>query len=192
MRRMFLPLLAMATLVAAACTSSAPAAWTYPPSADEAVAGPTSAASAAPEASAPPTSGDVLGALEIQSIDLGFEPTELTVDKAGRYAVTLTNAGQIPHDIAFPDGTKGVANAGKPHGNRRSYRANPPRRRSHQARRSAHLPRGWTSATCVKVLLWSKCSSMWATSMPCGASARNAADRAPCTTSPRNASAPSP
>jgi nitrite reductase (NO-forming) len=113
MRRTILPLLAMATIVAAACTSSAPAAWTYPPAAEEAVAGPTSGPSAAPDASSAPTSGEVLGALEIQAIELGFEPTELSVDVPGRYAITLTNAGQIPHDIAFPDGTKGVANAGE-------------------------------------------------------------------------------
>ena len=57
--------------------------------------------------------GQVLGTLEITSIDLGFEPKELIVDTPGAYEVTLTNDGAIPHDITFPDGQKVVAESGE-------------------------------------------------------------------------------
>ena len=108
MRTKLLLLAALAMLVIAACSSGSTTAWTYPPE----TAGGGTAPTAAP-ASAEPASADVLGALEVNAIDLGFEPTELSVPKPGRYAVTLINAGQIPHDIMFPDGTKGTANAGE-------------------------------------------------------------------------------
>ena len=108
MRTKLLLLAALAMLVIAACSSASTTAWTYPPE----TAGGGTAPTAAP-ASAEPASADVLGALEVNAIDLGFEPTELSVPKPGRYAVTLINSGQIPHDIMFPDGTKGTANAGE-------------------------------------------------------------------------------
>ncbi len=108
MRTKLLLLATLAILVIAACSSANTTAWTYPP---ETAGGGT--APTAPPASAEPVSADVLGALEINAIDLGFEPTELSVPEPGRYAVTLINAGQIPHDIMFPDGTKGTANAGE-------------------------------------------------------------------------------
>lgn len=54
-------------------------------------------------------SGDVLGNLEVHAVDIGYKPTDLTVDKPGRYNVTLINDGAIEHDIAFVNGTKIVA-----------------------------------------------------------------------------------
>jgi nitrite reductase (NO-forming) len=56
-------------------------------------------------------SGEVLGTLEIHSFDMGFKPATLEVEQPGRYTVKLINDGAIPHDIAFPDGAKVVANA---------------------------------------------------------------------------------
>jgi nitrite reductase (NO-forming) len=56
---------------------------------------------------------DVLGTLEIHGFDLGFDPATLNVDKPGRYTITLINDGALPHDIAFPDGTKVLANGGE-------------------------------------------------------------------------------
>jgi nitrite reductase (NO-forming) len=55
----------------------------------------------------------VLGSLEVNAIDLGFEPKELSVAKAGAYEVQFKNNGAIPHDITFADGTKGAANPGE-------------------------------------------------------------------------------
>jgi nitrite reductase (NO-forming) len=52
-----------------------------------------------------------LGTLEIHSVDLGFSPTNLNVDKPGRYTVKLINDGALVHDVTFPNGTKIV---GKP------------------------------------------------------------------------------
>ena len=59
------------------------------------------------------TSNQVLGTLEIHAFEMGFKPTELTVDQPGRYEVKLINDGMILHDIKFPDGTKIEANAGE-------------------------------------------------------------------------------
>lgn len=75
-----------------------------------AINNPTSVAPAGPVAVQQPV-GAVLGTIEITSFDMGFKPETLTVDQAGRYTVKLTNTGQIPHDITFPDGTKIVADA---------------------------------------------------------------------------------
>ena len=111
MRGTYLPLAVVAMLVVAACTGTSKAGWTYPP---EPTAGTGAAPASAAPASAAPASGDVLGTLEITSVDLGFEPKELAVDKAGRYEVKLVNNGQVPHDITFSDGTKSaVANGGE-------------------------------------------------------------------------------
>ena len=57
--------------------------------------------------------GEVLGTLEITSVDLGFEPRELLVSTPGKYEVKLTNDGAIPHDITFPDGQQVVAESGE-------------------------------------------------------------------------------
>jgi nitrite reductase (NO-forming) len=123
MRRTLLSLVAVATIVVSACSSAGAATWTYPPDDPATVAASTTApaspapASAAPASASPaspaPVSGDVLGALEVQAVDLGFTPKELSVDKPGTYAVTLVNTGQVPHDITFADGTTGAANPGE-------------------------------------------------------------------------------
>jgi nitrite reductase (NO-forming) len=107
-RSRFIVLLAAAAVLAAAC---APAGhmptWTYTP-------GGANGAGATPAASSDTASGEILGTLAVASIDLAFEPKELTVEKAGRYTVELTNNGQIPHDLTLPDGTTtGLAKGGE-------------------------------------------------------------------------------
>jgi uncharacterized cupredoxin-like copper-binding protein len=103
-------MLAIASLAVAACSASAAPSWTFSPE-----AAPPAGASSAPEpTTAPPATGDVLGTLEITSVDLGFEPTELSVAEPGRYEVKLANRGEIPHDVTFADGTKtATANGGE-------------------------------------------------------------------------------
>jgi len=106
-RTRFLALAAAAALLAVACAPAAGApTWTYTPggAAGAPTPGPTQGGTAG---------GDVLGALEVDAVDLGFEPTELSVEKPGRYAVTLKNTGAIPHDITFADGQSGLANPGE-------------------------------------------------------------------------------
>jgi len=49
----------------------------------------------------------------VNAVDLGFDPKELSVPKAGAYEVHFQNAGQIPHDITFADGTTAKANPGE-------------------------------------------------------------------------------
>ena len=99
-------LVAALAIVAAACAPAAGApTWTYTPG--------SQAGAPSPAPTQGGTGGEVLGSLEIVAVDLGFEPKGLSVDKPGRYAVTLTNDGAIPHDITFADGTMGVANAGE-------------------------------------------------------------------------------
>jgi len=86
----------------AACAAPAAPKWTFVPIAG----GPGPAATTAVAA------GDVLGTIEITSKDLLFEPTHVTVAKAGRYEVRLTNAGSTLHDITFEGGVKITADAG--------------------------------------------------------------------------------
>jgi nitrite reductase (NO-forming) len=124
-RRRVLGVIAIALVTVAACTpASAGRAWTFPPVPSIEPAPPAApAASAAPAATAPPAAasaapaapagGDVLGTLEITSVDLGFQPTNLTVDAPGTYAFVLRNTGTIVHDVTFPDGTKITAQAGE-------------------------------------------------------------------------------
>jgi hypothetical protein len=45
--------------------------------------------------------GPVLGTLEVRGFDLGFEPKQLTVEKPGRYTITLVNDGSIVHDLVI-------------------------------------------------------------------------------------------
>ncbi len=120
-----LVLVAVAALAFGGCASTSAGHWTYPPVTSHAAtaqsAAPSADASAAPEspaspaaaAASPDAAGEVLGTLEVKAVDLGFDPKELSVDKAGTYAVTLTNTGSIPHDITFADGTTGVAKPGE-------------------------------------------------------------------------------
>ena len=57
------------------------------------------------------TSQTAGGTIEIHAFDLGFKPNAVTFEKPGRYTIKLVNDGAIPHDIAFPDGAKVVANS---------------------------------------------------------------------------------
>ena len=115
------------------CSSARPA-WTHVPQSAEASpaapsepASPGTAASpsgpaasgtpaASPSGSAPAAtspSGGEAGTIEIHAFDLGFDPSNLEVPEAGRYALTFVNDGGAPHDITFPDGTKLVASGGE-------------------------------------------------------------------------------
>jgi len=109
MRSRFTGFFMVLALAAAACAPAAGApTWTYTPGGE-----------AGTDAGAPPAPtqggaiGEVLGMLEVKAIDLGFEPKELSVEKAGAYEVHFTNSGAIPHDVTFADGTKGAANPGE-------------------------------------------------------------------------------
>jgi len=106
-RSRLLGILAVTALVAGACAPAAGApTWTYSPADAGAVS--TPAASQGQTAS-----GDVLGTLEVHAVDLGFEPSALSVAKAGTYEVLFKNQGALPHNITFADGTVGSANAGE-------------------------------------------------------------------------------
>jgi nitrite reductase (NO-forming) len=102
-------LLALLTVIGLVATACAPASgaptWTFTP-AGQGSPGPSTEPSAA-------AGGEVLGSLQITSVDLAFNPNKLEVDAAGRYEVTLKNDGAIGHNITFPDGTVIAADAGK-------------------------------------------------------------------------------
>jgi len=107
LRSRLLGILTVMALAAGACApaSGAPT-WTYPPGNGAAAA--TAAASQGQTAT-----GDVLGTLEVQAVDLGFEPNALSVAKPGTYEVLFKNQGALPHNITFADGTVGVAKPGE-------------------------------------------------------------------------------
>ncbi|MCU0505837.1 MAG: multicopper oxidase domain-containing protein [Chloroflexi bacterium] len=123
-RRRVLGVIAIALAVAACTPASAGRSWTFPPVPSIEPAPAVPAASAAPAATQAPAAsvapaataavgGDVLGTLEITAVDLGFQPTNLTVDAPGTYAFALKNTGTIVHDVTFPDGTTITAQAGE-------------------------------------------------------------------------------
>ncbi len=90
-------------LIAAACAPATQPSWTYSPG-----------TTPAPGASQPTAGGgEVLGSLDIVSIDLAFAPSKVEVDKPGRYEVKLKNDGQILHDITFPGGETAKAEGGQ-------------------------------------------------------------------------------
>ncbi|HWQ14329.1 MAG TPA: multicopper oxidase domain-containing protein [Roseiflexaceae bacterium] len=60
-----------------------------------------------------PAAGPVLGTLEIHGVDIGYEPKNLMVEKAGRYEVKFINDGAILHDVVFPGGVRLLAKAGE-------------------------------------------------------------------------------
>jgi nitrite reductase (NO-forming) len=60
-----------------------------------------------------PAAGPVLGTLELHGVDIGYEPKNLNVDRAGRYEVKFTNDGGILHDAVFPGGVRLLAEAGQ-------------------------------------------------------------------------------
>jgi nitrite reductase (NO-forming) len=101
-------LLFSAAVVLGGCASTAGASWTFEP-----VASPGGGAAASPSPAPSASTGDVLGTLEIESVDLGFQPSELLVDQPGAYLVRLSNSGQILHDITFADGTTVAAASGE-------------------------------------------------------------------------------
>lgn len=103
--RLALPI--MIALVLSACAGPRTPTWTFEPEPDG-----ESAPSGAPAASSAVV-GAVLGTIDLESFDLGFTPTDLTVDAPGRYTVALRNTGQIPHDITFPGGEIALAEAGQ-------------------------------------------------------------------------------
>ena len=71
------------------------------------------AGSPTPEASVSADSGAVLDTLTFRAFDLGFDPTSVEVEQAGRYAVTFVNDGAVVHNITFADGTVLEADAGQ-------------------------------------------------------------------------------
>jgi nitrite reductase (NO-forming) len=55
----------------------------------------------------------VVGTIEIHGFEMGFKPATLNVEQPGRYTVKFINDGVIPHDVAFPNGVKIVADGGQ-------------------------------------------------------------------------------
>jgi nitrite reductase (NO-forming) len=95
-------------LAAAACTPSAAApAWTFTP------AVPAGGALTTPPAGGNGGTGEVLGTIELDAIDLAYEMPHVMVPKAGTYEVKFVNKGAIGHDVTFADGTQVVAAAGE-------------------------------------------------------------------------------
>ena len=107
--RRTIPVIAVVTMIAIVGAACAPAGhaptWTFPPAV---LSGATPPAPTQPGV----TGGNVLGSLQITSIDLGFEPKDLEVDAAGSYEVVLKNTGAIAHDITFPNVPTILAAAG--------------------------------------------------------------------------------
>ena len=125
-------ILALATLLLAGCVSAAgQPVWTEAARPQSETGTPTqapagaampgmsmmpgmSAGSAAPQVAAGGTSQVAAGGtIEIHAVDLGFNPTNVTVPAAGTYAVRFVNDGAITHNVTFPDGTAISANAGQ-------------------------------------------------------------------------------
>lgn len=99
-----------AAFALAACTAGA-AQWTMGPMPHMGGGG-TAAPSVSPSGT-PTSGGAVLGTIEIQAVDIAFDPNTLSVPAAGRYEVKLTNGGSILHDVTFDDGTTIVAGPGQ-------------------------------------------------------------------------------
>ena len=53
------------------------------------------------DASPHPSAGGVLGTIQINAFDLGFEPATVDVAEPGTYTIHFTNDGAIVHDITF-------------------------------------------------------------------------------------------
>jgi nitrite reductase (NO-forming) len=94
-------------LALAACTPAARLpAWTASPVQPGTGAGGT----AAPTQGAP---GENLGTIELEAVDIAYEPTTVEVEKAGRYTIRLTNSGAIEHDITVAGFGTATAKAGE-------------------------------------------------------------------------------
>jgi nitrite reductase (NO-forming) len=97
--------------VLGACVAPGTPRWTFSPLPSQ-TPGAATPGSATPTTSPAQPGSAVLGRLEFHAHDIGFTPTDVTVEQAGRYEVVLVNDGAIPHDITFADGTTIVAAAG--------------------------------------------------------------------------------
>jgi len=102
--------LQVVALLVAACASGGGAVWTYAPQTPGAN---QPAGSPAAEPGQPTSGGASLGTLELEAFDVGFKPTEFTVDAAGTYTVHFRNTGQIPHDFTPEGGTTTTVDPGK-------------------------------------------------------------------------------
>jgi nitrite reductase (NO-forming) len=100
-----LAMLAAAVLVLGACASAKPT-LTFLPVAPATPNGNT-------VGSGTDGGGEVLGTVAISAADLSFDPANTIVDKAGPYTLSLTNKGQIEHNITLPDGTVLTAKPGE-------------------------------------------------------------------------------
>lgn len=67
--------------------------------------------------SAPPKPGvkpaEVIGELDIQMLDMSYQPAVLDVSRSGRYRVRAANTTASTHDIEFTNGVRLVAKPGK-------------------------------------------------------------------------------
>ena len=109
-----LTVLLFALILLSACAAQGSPRWTFEPMPTRAAGEQpgTASPSPSPSTSGQP-SGEVLGTLEFHAFELGFTPTSVTVEQAGRYEVVLINDGAIPHDITFPGSAPIVANGGE-------------------------------------------------------------------------------
>ena len=91
-------LIAAAALIVACTPTAAKPAWTLSPG----TGGGGAAASTAPTAGAGGAgSGEILGTIKLEAIDIAYKQTMVEVDKVGRYTVELTNSGTVTHDVTF-------------------------------------------------------------------------------------------
>jgi nitrite reductase (NO-forming) len=104
-----LGMLFVVAILASACAAAPAAKWTFSPVA----AGAQPASSGQPTGSGGTAGGDVLGTIEVKAADLSFDPANITVDKAGKYEIKLTNTGAIVHNITFEDGATASADPGQ-------------------------------------------------------------------------------
>jgi nitrite reductase (NO-forming) len=115
MRRLALLIGTLLTLAACTPAASARPGWTAHPglaAASGAPGTPGPGASVHPETS-PGTGSAIVGSIDVDAVDIAFEPAQLEVERAGRYTVNFRNTGAIAHDITFPDGTTAVAGPGE-------------------------------------------------------------------------------
>ena len=107
----FKPLgIALAVVLAAVSVACTPTAagpgWTFTPAAPGGSAAPAATTGSG-------GSGEVLGKIALNAIDIAYETPHVVVPKAGVYEVSLVNKGTVSHDVTFADGTQVVAAAGE-------------------------------------------------------------------------------
>jgi nitrite reductase (NO-forming) len=120
-RSMLVRSLALLTaVVLAGCTpTGAGPKWTPLAAAPSAApAGTQPASSDAPAASGGTgnsggSGGAPLGTIELEAVDIAYQPAHVMVAKAGPYELHLTNKGTVTHDVTFTDGTQAVVESGK-------------------------------------------------------------------------------